>query len=137
MNSNPNTVSQEPLSKYVITSRFGYTKLTQQPSGFWSDDKGTLYAYKEASSTTDQEDRCGVWPLALPQWAMFQKINEACVPHDFTYSSPVYQAFHTRTDADYYLDHLLTLEGHPLLGDVFSDIAKLLGVPFWENAKTI
>lgn len=123
-------------TKFIITNKLGTTKLNKNEDGFWQDDKGTLYAYKDANSTTDNVDRCGVWPVALPIWSMFQTVNADCGVHDIMYSSPIYQAFHTRAEADAQLDQLLDLSNHPLIADIFSEIARLLGSPFWEVNAT-
>lgn len=121
--------------KYIVTIRFGAVVLTKHEDGFWYDDEGTIYAYKDGV-TADSVDRCGVAPIALPTWPFFQDVNDACAPHDFAYSSPVYQAFHTRKQADDMLAALLTAERHPILGSIFEDIARLLGAKYWENPST-
>lgn len=124
--------AQEP--KYIIANK-QIIELTKNAQGFWQNDKGTLYAYKDGA-TTDPKDVCGVAPLDLPSWPFFQVENDQCAKHDFMYSSLVYQAFHTRSEADTYLQRMLDLVGHPLIGDIFSEIARLLGAPFWENKAT-
>lgn len=121
-------------NKYIITNNTT-VELTRNADGFYQDDKGTIYAYNDGVST-DPKDVCGVAPLDLPSWPFFQTENDQCAKHDFMYTSPVYQAFHTRQEADTYLERMLDLSGHPLIGEIFSEIARLLGSPFWENEAT-
>lgn len=122
-------------SKYIITNRFGVTELVVNADGFYQDPEGTVYAFKNGKSV-DPVARCGVKPFTLPLWDCFEEVNEACGIHDNMYEMPVYQAFHTRDEADDYLEHLIELSGHPILADIFSELARELGAPFWENQKT-
>lgn len=121
--------------KYIITNKFGVTKLTRNSDNFYQDDKGTLYAYKDGA-TSDPVDRFGIWPFALPLWPIFQAINDAAKPHDFQYTAPVYQAFHTEEEANHNLDQRLALIGHPLLGAISDWATNQYGFHWWENLKT-
>lgn len=111
-------------------------QLTKNLDGFWADSEGTLYAYYETANTRDPVNRCGVAPLALPTWPIFVKMNDGCAPHDFAYSSPVYQAYHDRADADEYLESLLDQSGHPIFGWFAKVISRIFGGRFWENERT-
>lgn len=122
-------------TKFIITKRFGVTKLVRNPDGFYQDPEGTLYAYKDGA-TADPVDRFGIWPFALPLWPMFQAINDSAKPHDFEYTSLVYQAFHTEEDANQELDHRLELVGHPALGAISLWATDNYGFHWWENPKT-
>jgi len=121
--------------RYLVAN--GITiQLIKNLDGFWEDSEGTLYAYYETANTKDPVDRCGVAPLALPTWPIFVKMNDACRPHDFAYSSPVYQAFHYRHDADEYLRTLQSKSGYPIFGWIARTISRLIGRDYWENSKT-
>jgi hypothetical protein len=100
---------------------------------FWRDNQGTIYAYSEPSWSVDSSNNCGVGVFSL---ADNDPRNLACSAHDFEYSSPVYQAFHTRSEADEELEKRLTVEGYPESGEFFSLIAKVLGSQYWENKET-
>lgn len=110
----------------------------RRPDGYsaWQDSEGTLWAYADSKDSVDVRDVCGVGWASLPDWPMFRMINQQCARHDMAYSSPVYQAFHTRVEADEYLDELLRLSGHWVIGAVFEEVSRLLGCPLWENPTT-
>ena len=74
--------------------------------------------------------------MAVPDWRVFRELNDACVPHDFAYSSPEYQWFHTRAEADAYLQSLV--EQVPIWGFLakpFRWVAEKIGRPFWEGRR--
>lgn len=121
--------------KYIITKKFGVITLVRGGDGFWRDPNGTIFALNDGRSIDDAK-RCGIWPFALPTWDFFTPLNQACAPHDFAYSSPVYQAFHTRLEADEYLGNLQSIAANPIVAGIFEGISRLLGVEFWENDKT-
>lgn len=102
----------------------------------WYDTKGTEYAYSDSKNSIDSKNRCGVGWFSL---AEDDSRNDACAPHDFAYSSPAYQAFHTRAEADYMLKELL--EKIPeakgtMTPEIFYGISRELGFHFWENPET-
>lgn len=121
--------------RFIVTRRFGVTKLTRNAEGFWQSEDGCLYAFQEGP-VADEVNRCGVWPFALPNWAIFKEMNDACAVHDYLYSSPVYQALHSREEADKLLKQLLTIVNHPLFGEIAKEISRIKGPEFWENALT-
>lgn len=129
-------MSNQPDVKYVVTKRFGITQVIRGADSFFRDAEGTLYAFREGP-TADATDRCGVWPFALPLWPMFQTVNDACKPHDFAFSSPVYQAFHTYNEANEMLEAVQILGGHPVFGAFAEQIAAILGMEYWENKSTL
>lgn len=110
--------------------------LRRDAQNFYEDMYGTIWALYDPQNTTDPISRCGVAPFALPTWPVFVKMNEGCGPHDFAYSSDVYQAFHDRSTADDYLQSLEQQEGYPIFGLLFKIIARELGGSFWENKET-
>lgn len=122
-------------TKFIVTKRFGTIALTKNADGYWQDKNGTLYAYTDGKSV-DPVERCGVWPFALPTWPIFKEVNKACGVHDKMYSMPVYQAFHTRLEADVFLKHLVELAANPIIAEVFEDLARQLGAGYWENERT-
>lgn len=125
----------EPTHKFIITKRWGVTKLFKDADGFYRDVHGTVYAMKD-TPVLDAADVCGIWPFDIPNWDYFLEVNQACAPHDFAYASLVYQAFHKRSEADAMLNALQTIIGHPVLGESFEQISRVLGCGAWENPAT-
>lgn len=104
--------------------------------GLWRDDTGTIYAYAEGKQA-DASNNCGVGIFTLPDG---HPLNDICKAHDFQYSSPAYQAFNTRKEADEYLRR--TIQSSPqsgewwLLAKPFYWLTRLFGGKYWENDKT-
>lgn len=121
--------------KYIVLAKTVVT-LTENAMGLYEDAAGCVWALRDDSQTLDAVERCGIAPFALPSWGMFQQLNEMCKAHDFAYSCPAYQAFHTREDADQYLGTLISRGGYPVTGIIFEQIAHQLGGFAWENSKT-
>lgn len=124
-----------PSTQYVIF-RGEVITLTLGPDNLWRSPDETVWAFRDSAAAVDNHDTCGVGFISLPDWEFFREVNDSCKPHDYAYSSPAYQAFHTRDEADVYLGRLLELQHHPILGEVFSELAKLFGVGLWENQST-
>ena len=103
---------------------------------FFYDKDNCLYAFSDSSTDLDENDVCGIAPLALPDWPFFRRINDACAPHDFAYSSQVYQAFNLRSTAESMLRAHLAGAGFPIVGKVFAEVAEEFGGPAWENDET-
>lgn len=108
-------------------------KLTKHSDGLWRDSLGTIWAYSEDSYSSDPVSRCGIGFFSLPEAC---EANLACNAHDFAYSSPTYQAYHTRKEADEDLKRSLIALNYPVIGPIFYSIARFLGGLFWENKKT-
>lgn len=109
-------------------------ELERGDDGFYRDESGTIYALPDNASSIDDITRCGIGILSLPEnW----RINQACKTHDYMYSSPVYQAFHTRKEADEVLRKHLANMGYPVIGSLFKKVASIFGGRFWENKRTI
>lgn len=125
-----------PLTVKFIIYKERVMPLFMDTRGFWVSTSGGKFAFRDKSNSVDDKSQCGVGIFTLPDWGVFREINEAGAVHDYMYESPVYQAFHTRKEADEYLGKLLELKGHTVIGKVFSNVAKLLGWLFWENPKT-
>lgn len=112
------------------------TELTKGLDGLWRDSLGTVYGLVDDSSSVDSRSVCGVGWFSL---ADGNPLNDACAPHDYAYSSPAYQAFHTRQEADFYLEALLKQihgEEHSVTPELFEFISRELGHEFWENKLT-
>ena len=105
-------------------------KLTQGDDGFYRDESGVIYALPNTVSSLDEVTRCGVGILSLPE---NHKLTAACRAHDYAYSSPVYQAFHTRREADKMLERHAALLGYSATGKVFRVISRIFGSFFWEK----
>lgn len=108
-------------------------ELTKGEDGFYVDEFGVIYALPDKSLSVDDINRCGIGVLSFPKGA---KINGACSAHDYMYSSPVYQAFHTRKEADDMLQQHAKILGYPVVGRALKYLSRLFGGQFWENKKT-
>lgn len=124
-------------SKYFNFKGTTYV-ISKHEDGLWRDAWGCIYALAEDENSVDNIDRCGIGFLSLP---INHPANAGCSPHDYKYSSPAYQLFHTRAEADADLERDETLLGFPVLGKVFRFLAKTFGgfkgkLRLWENDKT-
>jgi hypothetical protein len=123
--------------KYIAIPENGRIyELVKGSDDLWRDISGCVWALHDGV-TADPVERCGVAPFALPDWPIFVKINDACKPHDYAFTSPAYQAFHTFGDANVYLQGLQTAQGCPVLGEAFEEISDEFGAKYWENKKTL
>jgi hypothetical protein len=123
---------------YIVTKRFGAIRLTSKDGLFWHDADGTEFALRDDRKTLDLVDRCGLGLFSVPRW--FRRITKACLGHEFKYSSPSYQRYYTREQADYELerDVIIMADGDwwGVLGKPFRWIAHKLGRGAWENKET-
>ena len=101
--------------------------------GLWRDKWGTVYAVAEDTASVDNIDRCGIGWFSLPEK---HPLTDACRPHDFMYSSPAFQMFHTREEADRALWWYCKILGFPTTGKIFRWISDKLGGSKWENSET-
>lgn len=125
--------------RYIVGRRRQVIELHKESHGWWCDCEGTIYAFVEQGNSRDLKARCGVWPFALPLWGVFIELNYLCSRHDFTYGSPVYQAYNNREVADVYLNKLLECDQkkwYSRLGDTFFNLTRTWGYKFWDNKKT-
>lgn len=105
-----------------------------QPKNWYEDKDGTPYAYADAGG--DPVIRCGVGMLSFP---VGSPLTEACAPHDFKYSSTVFQFYHSRAEAD--ADLLRDLEkvsagtAYRVFAKPFYYLARWFGGQYWENNK--
>lgn len=112
--------------------------LVRGEDGLWRDEEGTIIALPEKTSSVDDKVRCGVGVASLPEdhWA-----TDACRPHDYKTSSPAYQAFHNRSEAEDDFDRDLGILaerswGRRIVAVALSTISRLSSWDFWENKKT-
>lgn len=119
-------------TKYINFRGLTYT-ITKCTDGLWRDADGTIYGLTDDENSVDIVIRCGVgWASLLED----SKYTDACKAHDYAYTSPAYQLFHTREEADEMLRKHTSLLGSNLLGRVFHLVSRLLGKKYWENKKT-
>lgn len=118
--------------KRSIIFRGEVIELSQGVDGLLRSKEGTVFAFREESKSVDEIDRCGIGILSLPADHI---LTDACRPHDYMYSSPAYQTFHTRAEADAELERLAHLIGSSS-GPALKYISKTVGGYFWENDAT-
>jgi hypothetical protein len=97
----------------------------------WRDIEGTIYGFADGKSS-DAVTRCGIGMLSLPTNS---PCTLAAVAHDFSFTSPVYQLFHSRYEADQELERQLKLLGR-WYSRPFYLLSRLFGRFFWENKDT-
>lgn len=127
--------------KFIVYS--GNTvRLVKGADGLWRADNGTIFALTDNSASVDSVDRCGISIFSLPADL---SITDACKAHDYAYSSPAYQLFHTRAEADEMLRRNIELLGegkwYSILATPFYYLARIFGgfggkLKLWENKKT-
>lgn len=117
--------------KYLATNP--PIKLTRGEDLLWYDDYGTCFALAEPAESDDEVVRCGIGLFSFdPSFAG----TRACAPHDYAYSSPAYQKFKSRKEADLKMYNDLRKNGvHPKLATVMWGVARVLGGFFWEGSK--
>lgn len=108
-------------------------ELNQGEDGLWRDSQGTVWAFSEDKNSVDPVTRCGIGFFSLPEGSV---INAGCRVHDYLYSSPTYQAYHTREEADEVLRQQLIKLKYPIIGRLFYRLSRLFGGKYWENKKT-
>lgn len=112
--------------------------LSLGPDNLWRDQYGVIYALSDDENTVDVIDRCGIGLLSLPE---DHPANVGCKPHDYKYSSPAFQKFHVRSEADEDLEKDLSLLGYPIFGWFAKQISRVFGglrgkAKLWENDET-
>lgn len=112
--------------------------------GLWRTLDGTIIAFAEEADSADKEVRPGVGFFSWRSWWIFSdELTDAARPHDYMYSSPAYQMFHTRAEADNALEETIREiskeKDEPALAYFalpFRKLANWLGSGFWENPNT-
>lgn len=83
----------------------GYVvSLFKGPDGLWRDALNTVWALQELEGSSDMVARCGIGMFSL---ALDSPYTALCRVHDYAYTSPAFQAFHTRKEADDWLNNQL------------------------------
>lgn len=91
-------------------------------------------ALTDDAASVDPVNRCGIGIFSLSE---DHPLTAACQPHDYAYSSPAYQLFHTREEADEMLEKLASqINGWSFLAKPFKWISRLFGASKWENNST-
>jgi len=105
--------------------------------GLWRSMDGTIWGFTEDTAVVDPVSRCGVGIFSL---AAEHELTSGCQPHDYAYSSPAYQLFHTRKEADEMLLNNINLIGKSKWYSVFAKpfyyFSRWFGGKYWENNKT-
>lgn len=104
--------------------------------GIYRSWEGTVFALREDNTSVDLIDRCGVGIFSLDPK---HPLTDACKPHEFMYSSPAFQLFNTREEADKRLAELVDIlqkKKGSFVGKVFRTLAQWFGASLWENKKT-
>lgn len=105
--------------------------------GFWKDIDGTIYAFSDDTYSVDPVKRCGIGSISLPENS---PLNAGCDGHEYMYSSPVFQMFHTRKEADEWLKQSLDIlsknKWYSFVPRLFSNLASWFGGKYWENKTT-
>lgn len=102
--------------------------------GLWRDQFGTIIALRDDTATLDLSDRCGIGVFSLSE---SHELTAYCRPHDYAYSSPAYQVFHTRRQADEYLRDLIAENKKWWwLANPFYWLSRLFGGRAWEHEAT-
>ncbi len=121
--------------KYVVANGVIHP-LFLRIDGLYADSSGTIWALSESKTSADVIDRCGVGDLSL---SPNHPLTAARKVHDFMYSSPAYQVFHTRKEADEELERLANLVDfgrYSFWAKPLKWLSRLFGGKFWENNKT-
>jgi hypothetical protein len=120
-----------------LAFKTGIIEVTRATNDRFYDKDGCEYAFAEDANMVDKISRIGVWPFVFPQGTV---LDAPAKVHDFMYSCPSYQAYHTREEADAYLreNELKATEGSWLRIFVqpFYWITRVLGGRYWENKET-
>lgn len=112
--------------KFVVLENEVLT-LFQRDDTFWYDELGTAWASAEDALSLDGETRAGIGIFSVDGFEREVRF------HDAAYSIPIYQAFHTRAEADLMLKQ--HMEGS-WLQMPFYWLSRIFGRFFWENQKT-
>lgn len=105
-------------------------KIVKGMDGLWKDSDGTVYSIEEATDSVDSEARCGVGIFSLPKSS---PLTAACRSHDHAYSSPTYQVFNSREEADKYLEQQVAILSNRVVAKAFYLLSRIFGASLWEN----
>lgn len=129
-------------TKFIIANGKVYPVHHYKHDDLWRLEDGTVMAFANDEYYAHPEDNVcgvGVFKLNKDHW-----LNKACKPHDYMYSSPAFQYYHTRAEADYMLKKLVdvTIEEEKkddlgFLGTLMQIGCRYLGIfsSGWDNNK--
>lgn len=124
----------EVPKRYVVVGKNIYTLRQKMATRLWYDDQDVLWALRDDTFSLDLEDNCGINPFDLPDWHIFKTLNEECAVHDYLYSCPAFQYYHTRAEADKILEDLIKRDSvFSFLARPFRWLASKFGAIAWEN----
>jgi len=127
----------KPTGPIYLAFRGETIQLNLTEKGLWVDKEGTVYAFADLSTALDMDDGCGIKPFKFPKGT---PLDAGCKVHDYLYSSPAYQFFHTRKEADEYLRflHKQATKGSifRIFVEPFYRLSRWFGSGAWENKKT-
>lgn len=125
------------ISKHYINFKGQTIELTKCSDGLWRNVDGDIFAYAEQGSSSDKEIRCGVGIFSLSK---DHPLTPACEIHDYQFSSPAYQMFHTFDEANRQLRRNIKYIGrgkwYGILAQPFKSIVDIFGSRFWDNKNT-
>lgn len=123
-----------------LAYKTGLVEIRYREDGQWHASDGTIYALTDDSASVDEQIRCGIGMLSFNSDF---PLTDACRSHDYMYSSPTFQLFHTREEADKWLESLGTQiaaqSNLPILAPIariFRWVSTLFGGKYWENKAT-
>lgn len=119
--------------KYIVLPG-KVVKLCYNERGLWQDNLGTIWALRDGKASVDSKDRAGVGIFSIDD----PELNRLTKSHDYMYSSPAYQFFHSREEADTHLKNQLKQASSwkKILAKPFYCISRVFGGLFWENERT-
>lgn len=130
------------MTKFIIANGEVHAIHHYSHDDLWRMEDGTVMAFANDEYYAHPEDNvCGVgiFKLNKDHW-----LNKACKPHDYMYSSPAFQYYHTRAEADYMLKQLVDVtvkneikKNLKALGNLMQMGCRYLGIfsSGWDNNK--
>lgn len=119
--------------KYIVAKGEVFTLTYSLVDNLWRAEDGTIFALRDDKASVDGVDRCGVWFFSLPE---HHPLTASCIPHEMAYSSPSFQLFHTRKEADEMLFNLIKQnKKYKWLAWPFYFLARTFGGWFWEGKR--
>jgi len=105
--------------------------------GLWHSSDGTIFALTDESASLDTVSRCGIGVLSF---STKFPLTIDCKIHDYMYTSPAFQLFHTREEADTWLESLVDQTAEHSWLSIFAKpfhwIAHVFGGVAWEVDST-
>jgi len=130
-------IKKEKSKTQVISFQGENITITKGKDGLWRDSTGCVYALVDDAASTDSKVRAGVGIFSMPEGSPINS-DPAVAVHDYKYSSPAYQTFNTRKEADdaLYEGIKKMKTWHRHLALPFWALSRIFGGLFWENDET-